>query len=178
MRFASLGSGSRGNALIVESGGTRVLLDCGFGLRDSVRRLQRLGVAPETLAAILVTHEHGDHVGGVFKLARRYAIPVWMTHGSLAHVAQRESALPELRVIDGHTQYALGDLELQPYPVPHDAREPVQYVFSDGSWRLGVLTDIGSVTPMSFQFCSDAMHWCLSATMIVICSNNRITLCP
>lgn len=146
IRFASLGSGSRGNALLVEAGSTRVLLDCGFGLREAVRRLERLGVAPDSLSAILVTHEHGDHVGGVFRLARRHAIPVWLTHGTLAALAGREAA-PALSVIDGHTTYAIGDLQILPYPVPHDAREPIQYVFSDGARRLGVLTDAGSLTP-------------------------------
>lgn len=149
MRFASLGSGSKGNALVVESGSTRVLLDCGFGIREAARRLERLGLAPESLSAIVVTHEHSDHIGGVFKLARRYQIPVWMTHGTLAAAPQRElapSELPEVRLIDGHVAHALGDLEILPYPVPHDAREPVQYVFADGAKRLGVLTDCGSLT--------------------------------
>jgi phosphoribosyl 1,2-cyclic phosphodiesterase len=147
MRFASLGSGSKGNALVVESGGTRVLLDCGFGLRDTVSRLQRLQIEPDSLTAILVTHEHGDHLGGVFKLAARYSIPVWLTHGTLAAASGKGTAPPETVVIDGHTRYSLADFELLPFPVPHDAREPVQYVFSDGARRLGVLTDAGCVTP-------------------------------
>lgn len=146
MRFASLGSGSRGNALVVESGGTRVLLDCGFGIRETVRRLERLGIEAESLSAILVTHEHSDHIGGVFKFARRHSIPVWLTHGTLVAAPQRDTELPEVTLIDGHLAYALGDLEIRPYPVPHDAREPVQYVFSDGARKLGVLTDCGSLT--------------------------------
>jgi len=146
MRFASLGSGSRGNALVVESGGTRVLLDCGFGIRETVRRLERLGIEAESLSAILVTHEHSDHIGGVFKFARRHSIPAWLTHGTLVSAPQRDTELPEVTLIDGHVARALGDLEIQPYPVPHDAREPVQYVFSDGARKLGVLTDCGSLT--------------------------------
>ena len=94
MRFASLGSGSRGNALVVESGGTRVLLDCGFGIRETVRRLERLGIEAESLSAILVTHEHSDHIGGVFKFARRHSIPVWLTHGTLVAAPQRDTELP------------------------------------------------------------------------------------
>lgn len=147
MRFASLGSGSRGNALLVEAGSTRVLLDCGFGIRDTVRRLERLAVAPGTLSAILVTHEHSDHIAGVFKFARRYGLPVWLTHGTLAAAPLPAGEMPPLVPIDGHSAYALGDLQVLPYPVPHDAREPVQYVFSDGTRRLGVLTDAGSLTP-------------------------------
>lgn len=149
MRFASLGSGSNGNGLVVESGNTRVLLDCGFGLRDSEQRLARLGINPEQLSGILVTHEHDDHAGGVFRLAARHGIPVWLTHGTLRMV-ERLLNKPDklsLKVIDSHQAFALGDLEIQPYPVPHDAREPVQYVFGDGSQRLGVLTDTGAGTP-------------------------------
>lgn len=146
MRFASLGSGSKGNALVVESGGTkRVLFDCGFGIRETVRHLQRLDVEPESLSAILVTHEHSDHIGGVFKFATK-SIPVWLTHGTLAAAPQSAAPLKDVVVIDGHSRYAIGDFELLPFPVPHDAREPVQYVFSDGLNRLGVLSDTGSLT--------------------------------
>src|SRR6266481_8699393 len=84
MRFASLGSGSRGNALVVAAGSTRILLDCGFGLGETASRLGRLGLTPEDLSAIVVTHEHDDHIGGVARLARRHGIPVWLTPGTLA----------------------------------------------------------------------------------------------
>ena len=84
MRFASLGSGSQGNSLVVEAAGTRLLLDCGFGLADTVARLARLGLVPGDISAIVVTHEHDDHIGGVARLARRHAIPVWLTPGTLA----------------------------------------------------------------------------------------------
>ncbi len=147
MRFASLGSGSRGNALIVESGSTRVLLDCGFSVRETERRLARLGVDAGSISSILVTHEHSDHIAGAFKFARRYRIPVWLTHGTLAAAPPSIGEVPEVRVIDGHSRYALDAFEILPYPVPHDAREPVQYVFSDGRRRLGVLTDAGCLTP-------------------------------
>ena len=146
IRFASLGSGSAGNALLVESGATCLMLDCGFGLRETVARLHRLERQPADLAGILVTHEHGDHLGGVFRLARKYALPVWMTHGTW--VASREvEARLDLRLIDSHRSLTIGELEVQPFPVPHDAREPVQYVFSNALRRLGVLTDIGEITP-------------------------------
>ena len=147
IRFASLGSGSQGNALVVDAGETKVLVDCGFSTRMATARLARLGTCAEDLAAILVTHEHGDHVAGVFSLAGRYRIPVYLTHGTHAAAARGRSGLPECRLIDGHAPFAVGCLEVQPFPVPHDAREPVQYAFSDGAHRLGVLTDSGSITP-------------------------------
>lgn len=147
MRFASLGSGSQGNALIVDGGATRLLLDCGFSAKATVERLARLAMAPEEISAVLVTHEHSDHIAGVFRFARRYAIPVYLTHGTYSAAPRGTLPLPECRLIDGHSVFAIGDLEITPYPVPHDAREPVQYVFGDGMHRLGVLTDSGSITP-------------------------------
>jgi phosphoribosyl 1,2-cyclic phosphodiesterase len=145
MRFASLGSGSEGNGLVVEAGSTRVLMDCGFGLADSIARLARLGLQASDLAGIVVTHEHGDHIGGVGRLARRHKLPVWLTAGTLAMAQDLDGVA--VRVIDSHARFAVDGLEIQPYPVPHDAREPVQFVFGDGNRRLGVLTDAGCGTP-------------------------------
>lgn len=147
MRFASLGSGSEGNALVVEAGRSRVMLDCGFSATETVRRLARLDLQPEAINAILVTHEHDDHVGGVARFARKFGIPVYLSHGTHAAATAAGSELPGVVVIDSHTPFAVGDIEISPYPVPHDAREPTQFVFSDGVRRLGVLTDAGSSTP-------------------------------
>jgi phosphoribosyl 1,2-cyclic phosphodiesterase len=146
VRFASLGSGSEGNGLVVESGGTRILIDCGFGVRDTKKRLARLGLAPSSLDAILVTHEHADHIGGVPAFAAKYEIPVWATFGTLSVVSDRFEGMPRVYGFDSHDRFAIGALEIQPVTVPHDAREPVQYVIGDGARRLGVLTDIGMST--------------------------------
>jgi phosphoribosyl 1,2-cyclic phosphodiesterase len=147
MRFASLGSGSEGNGLIVESGKTRLLVDCGFGLNETVMRLGRLGIEPTGIAAILVTHEHDDHADGVPRFARRYDLPVYLTYGTLVSLGAAGSMMPRVSLIDSHTPFAIGDVEVHPYPVPHDAREPAQFVFSDGDLRLGLLTDTGDSTP-------------------------------
>lgn len=147
MKFASLGSGSEGNALLVESSGTRLLMDCGFGLNDSIARLACLGISPEQLDGILVTHEHGDHSGGVARLARKFSLPVWLTHGTLRSLSTKLVGVERICEIDPHQPFAIGDIEITPYPVPHDAAEPVQFVFGDGARRLGVLTDAGSSTP-------------------------------
>jgi len=146
MRFASLGSGSEGNGLVVESGGTCVLIDCGFGIKNTAARLARLGLEPSSLAAILVTHEHADHVGGVPAFAARYDIPVWATFGTLAAVSVLFEGMARVYGFDSHERFAIGELEIVPFAVPHDAREPVQYVIGDGARRLGVLTDIGMST--------------------------------
>jgi phosphoribosyl 1,2-cyclic phosphodiesterase len=145
LRFAYLGSGSKGNAALVEAGSTTVMLDCGFAVAETESRLARLGRDPADIAAILVTHEHSDHIGGVARFARRHRVPVWMTAGTWA--AARDRDIPNLRLFSCHEPFAIGDLELAPMPVPHDAREPCQFVFSDGARRLGILTDTGHVTP-------------------------------
>lgn len=146
MRFASLGSGSKGNALVVEAGDTRVMLDCGFSVAETERRLARRGLVLDDIDAILVTHEHDDHIGGVARLAARARIPVHLTSGTLAAAERRLQAV-QCICFDPHEVFVLGDLEIHPYPVPHDAREPAQYVFSDGEHSLGVLTDVGIITP-------------------------------
>jgi phosphoribosyl 1,2-cyclic phosphodiesterase len=145
MRFASLGSGSAGNALVVQAGKTHVLLDCGFGLRETVARLARLGIEASGLAGILLTHEHDDHASSAYTLAARFGLKVFLTHGTHRALGPPPDSV-ELNIIDSHTPFVIGDLEVCPYPVPHDAREPVQYVFGDGAHRLGILTDTGSST--------------------------------
>ncbi len=144
MRFASLGSGSRGNATLVESGSTLVMVDCGFSCRETERRMARLGCSAAQLAAILVTHEHGDHIRGVCALARQYHVPVWLSAGT--QLMLRDDAPPGIHRFDGQTGICLGDLDIQPFTVPHDAREPCQFVFADRRHRFGLLTDTGRIT--------------------------------
>jgi len=148
MRFASLGSGSAGNATLVEVGQSRLLLDCGFSVREMVVRLARLSIAPEQLTGILVTHEHDDHARGAFKLAAKYDIPVWLSYGTFKMC---ERYIPDahtisIELIDSHTDFNVNEIGVSPFPVPHDAREPTQFTFTDGQSKLGVLTDVGSST--------------------------------
>lgn len=170
MKFASLGSGSEGNSLLVSaaSGTTRtvVMLDCGFAIRETERRLQRLGMEPKDLSGIIVTHEHQDHVGGVFKFARRHRIPVWLSFGTYQAVKEDCAGVSFQFCRDGEC-LTIGDLELMPYTVPHDAREPVQYVASDGQCRLGVLTDAGQSTPHMV----DALGGC--DALMLECNHDR-----
>jgi phosphoribosyl 1,2-cyclic phosphodiesterase len=147
--MAALGSGSRGNGLLVEHGQTCVLVDCGFSLRGTLQRLQALGRQAEDLSAILVTHEHSDHIKGVQALSVRYQVPVYMTHGTARHRAVADVGLRN--IIRGQQTFQLGEMEVQAVTVPHDASEPCQYVFAAGGQRVGLLTDLGHVTPQVEQ---------------------------
>lgn len=146
MKFASLGSGSRGNAALIEADDTRILLDNGFAACEVESRLRQLGAEPDSITAIVVTHEHQDHIKGVGAFARRYRLPVWMTVGT--HRENRCGDLPEIKLFSSHDDgFRIGALQVDPFPVPHDAREPAQFVFSAEGRRLGILTDIGFYTP-------------------------------
>lgn len=147
MRFALLGSGSEGNALVVQAGATALLMDCGFSVAETAMRLGRLGLEAGQLSGIVVTHEHSDHISGVARLARQYGLPVWLTHGTLREHGKQMAGLDQVTAISPHEAFAVGDVQVHPYIVPHDAAEPVQYVFSDGARKLGVLTDAGCATP-------------------------------
>lgn len=144
MRFASLGSGSRGNATLVQSDETLLLIDCGFAAKEIERRCAVLDVSPEEISAILVTHEHGDHIKGVGATARRFDLPVWMTHGT-AHAS--DCGRISCHHFNSHNGvFSIGSIDVKPIPVPHDAREPSQFVFQSQDRCLGLLTDLGSVT--------------------------------
>ncbi len=153
MKFASLGSGSRGNATLVAKGDTYLLVDCGFSARETEKRLAKYDLNASQLTAILVTHEHGDHINGVRVLAKKYRLPIWATAGTAGSLADDVQDL--VRTVKYHTTFTLGEekdaITVYPFPVPHDAREPSQFVFEDGEYRLGLLTDTGMITPIIEQ---------------------------
>lgn len=148
LRFASLASGSSGNCLVAETDGTVVMIDCGLSLTEAERRLERLGLQAPQVKAILITHEHGDHAGGVFEFAAAHGATVYCTHGTLAACKAEGKPTEGVRVtlINGRQSFFHDGMQVMPFTVPHDAREPVQYVLSDGAAKLGVLTDIGIST--------------------------------
>jgi len=139
---------------------TLVLIDCGFSLRETERRLARLGVTAGALSAIVLTHEHNDHASGAAALARRHGIPMWLTVGTRQALGLDHDSL---RHFCSGRPFVVQDLELHPFTVPHDAREPCQFVLTDGVHRLGLLTDAGHVTPhmtASLQGCDALVLEC------------------
>ena len=149
LRFRSLASGSSGNATLIEASDglhrTRVLVDCGLGLRQLIARLAVEGIGPADLDGIFITHEHGDHIGCAPMLVARYGVPLWTSAGTAQYAAFAglESALNLVR--DGQL-FAIGGIQFHPFTVPHDAREPLQLRCTDGDRVLGLMTDIGHVT--------------------------------
>ncbi|MFT6643582.1 MAG: phosphoribosyl 1,2-cyclic phosphodiesterase [Patiriisocius sp.] len=145
MRVASLGSGSKGNATLIDDGNTCVLIDLGFTLKETERRLRRLEISPLDIDAVLVTHEHADHIHGVGPFARKFKRPVYLTHGTYSN--SKVGVIPHLRTVNCHKPFMIGSLSVEPVPVPHDAREPCQYIVSSEGVKVGVLTDLGHITP-------------------------------
>jgi len=173
IRFCSLGSGSSGNATVVEATSgittTRLLVDAGFSLRELELRLARAGLEPGDLDAVFVTHEHSDHIGCAVTLAERYELPVWMSRGTWRAIG--ESALPaRLCFARDGDRVAVGDLELHPFTVAHDAAEPLQLCCSDGQRCLGVLTDLGSITEHMLESISGC------AALILECNHDEAML--
>jgi len=149
VRFCSIGSGSKGNGTLVQKGDTCILIDNGFTLKEFENRLAQKGLTPLNLTAILITHEHSDHIKGVGPLARKYRIPVYCSHGTSQH--EGLGVIPALKVIDSHEEFEIGVLKITPVVVPHDAREPTQFVVKDGEFSVGILTDLGSLTPFIIE---------------------------
>lgn len=144
MRFASLGSGSRGNGTLVEDDETCLLIDLGFTLKETEKRLRRLSREGKDISAILVTHEHADHIHGVAAFARKYKTPIYLTPGTYSKSSL--AGISGIHTINCHKAFDVNSIKVDPVPVPHDAKEPCQYLFSTSRYRLGLLTDIGHIT--------------------------------
>lgn len=149
LRFKNLGSGSAGNATLIEarSGArtSRLLVDCGLRLRELEARLIQAGTSLDALDALFITHEHGDHVGCARNLVKRHALPIWMSQGTW--LALDDNAWKQhqhlLRIARDGCPIELDNLQITPFTVPHDAREPLQIKCSDGQRHLGLVTDLG-----------------------------------
>lgn len=147
LRWCVLGSGSEGNALVVEAAAgafvTRVLIDNGFGPRVLARRLGRVGLALDDLDAVVVTHEHSDHAAGVAALLKRRRLPLFCSAGTRRAAGLAEAQI-DWRPLAGGQTADIGELRLAAFSVPHDAAEPLQFTLTDGDRRFGLLTDIGA----------------------------------
>lgn len=144
IQFCSLGSGSKGNGTLLAFGQSLIMIDCGFSIKETVRRLDLKGINPKQISAILVTHEHSDHVAGVAGFANKYSIPVWLNKGTNLH--KKCTSIKSKELFNSHESFQLGDFRVTPVAVPHDSREATQFVFSVADQSVGLLTDVGHIT--------------------------------
>lgn len=173
IRFKSLGSGSSGNATVIQARGaggvSHLLVDCGLGIRELDKRLASAGMLADQVDAIFITHEHGDHIGCARQLALRERIPVYMSEGTYAAIGQPDFH-GMLRLACDGLAIEVGGMQVRPFTVPHDAREPLQLTCTDGDVRLGVLTDLGHVTSHVAQ----ELAGC--ATLLLECNHDEAML--
>ncbi len=142
MRFASLGSGSRGNASLIEVGNTCILVDCGFSLKQINLRLERLNKTLEDIDAIFLSHEHQDHIQGANSLIQQTQIPLWASSGTANYLTKPDN----LFLFGSRQKCKIKDIEVTPIIVPHDAAEPYQFILNSDNHQLGILTDTGHIT--------------------------------
>ena len=145
MRVSLLASGSKGNAVYIESGDTRLLIDAGLSAVEVLRRLELIGVDPASLDAVLITHDHNDHIRGAGILARKLKIPVVVSYPTRGAT---ESVLKKCNLVEFESGYsfAFRDLMIDPFPITHDATDPVGFVIESSEGRIGFATDLGIVT--------------------------------
>ncbi|MGI6459566.1 MAG: MBL fold metallo-hydrolase [Candidatus Hydrogenedentales bacterium] len=143
IRFSLLGSGSSGNAILVMTRGAKVLIDCGFSMRQLVLRAAQLGARLENLDAVFVTHEHGDHVKGLGVLARRLRIPVFMTPGTQARLPASVAEVPQVECFAAGDSIRLDGLSVSSFSVSHDAGDPVGFCLECRGAKLGIAADLG-----------------------------------
>lgn len=145
MRVCLLGSGSKGNAIYVESRGCRILIDAGFSARELGNRLGAIGTEGDDLDALFMTHEHGDHCRGMGPLARRHRLPVYVHHRTYKELG-RCGVIDDVREFEAGDAITLGDIQVTSFPITHDAAAPVGYVIETSEGKIGVATDLGIAT--------------------------------
>jgi phosphoribosyl 1,2-cyclic phosphodiesterase len=147
LRITVLASGSKGNSTLIASVKTRILVDCGLSCRETFRRLQAAGEEPERLDAILISHEHSDHVSGLPVLARKTHATVFMTGpaNDAWGKACDDSDLDRLELFSAGRRFTVGDIEVTPFTVPHDAADPVAFTFRCDGIKVGIVTDLGYI---------------------------------
>ena len=144
MRFSVLSSGSKANCTFVEAAGVRFLVDCGLSGKQAEARLAEIGVDPKSLSAILVTHEHSDHINGVGTLSRRYNLPVYANSATMEHISKPRAK----EVFETGRGFVFGKVEVVPFSIVHDAADPVGYAIYAEGFKLVLCTDLGRVTTL------------------------------
>lgn len=155
MRMVVLGSGSGGNALVLESGGHKLMIDAGFSCREIEKRLAMVDIDGEGFDGLVLTHEHSDHTKGVKRFARRHNVPVYATAGTLEGLNLSGNGI-EIRLLASGRPAEIGSFALEPFAIPHDAREPIGVVVQDsGGRRVGLVADLGARSQLAWGRLTD-----------------------
>ena len=149
MRVTVLGSGSAGNATLIEADGVRIMIDAGFSGKDLAVRLESVGVEASSLNAILITHDHGDHTRGMGVLARRFGVPIYMTARTAVACQPLLNGKEDVQQYQAEKRFRIGNFEIQPFLTVHDAADPVAITIRhvNTGCKMGVATDLGRPTP-------------------------------
>ncbi|HVP47751.1 MAG TPA: MBL fold metallo-hydrolase [Bryobacteraceae bacterium] len=150
LKFCVLASGSSGNSAFIATKRTRVLVDAGLSFRELSKRLAAIGEQPDRIDAILVTHEHCDHIAGLARFARRVPVPIYVTRLT-APVIEWDGFTPRLEPFQAGARFAVGDIEIDSFSIPHDAVDPVGFAFRADGIKIGLVTDLGYI-PDSIKF--------------------------
>jgi phosphoribosyl 1,2-cyclic phosphodiesterase len=171
-----LASGSRGNCALVASSSTRILVDAGLSGRETFKRLHALEERPDQISAILITHEHSDHVAGLYRLATKLKVPVFITesthHAWNRAMRDEEGKIPELPKAEHFSagrSFRVGDIEVSPFTIPHDAADPVGFTFRAEGIKIGFATDLGYM-PVSVR------NHLSGSTVLVMESNHDVEM--
>ena len=148
MQFCVLGSGSKGNSLLIKAGDTRVLVDQGLSVKEACRRLALTQTAPDSIGAIIVTHEHTDHIRGLRVWRRRFQTPIYANRATLEASSQDCMEAGPVHRFQTGKHFDIGDLQIIPFALPHDAADPIGLLFEWKGRRIGVVTDLGCVTEL------------------------------
>lgn len=163
MKLKSLKSGSKGNASLVYTNSTKILVDCGISGKAVKDAMARIDLSPEEIDGIVVTHEHYDHIKGIGVMMRRYDIPVYANSATWAAIMQNDLGKlndKNIKIFEGTEPFTIGDISINPFKIPHDAAFPVGYAFDDGKTRAAVATDMGMLTEEVFRSiggCNDVL---------------------
>lgn len=155
MKMAVLASGSSGNSIYLSTGNTAILIDAGLSGKELERRMESIDLNPEDISAILITHEHIDHIKGAGVLSRRYGIPLYASSGTWKAASKKLGKIKEEFARTIESNWRLGDFEIESFPIPHDAADPVGYVINDGEVNFGLATDIGYITDELYDYLRD-----------------------
>jgi phosphoribosyl 1,2-cyclic phosphodiesterase len=176
--FCPLASGSKGNALFLGTQKTRILIDAGISAKTVADRLDEIGVALADIDAILITHEHTDHIRGLSSLALKHNIPVFANSDTAKSIVEILGEAPKFKIFSTGETFEFGDIEVHPFSVQHDTLDPVAFTIKTGSLKIGICTDLGFATTLVKTYLKNCDYLYIEAnhqpSMVHACNRPQI----